>query len=113
MGRLDQEGEAQYTSMEEEKAMASNETEIRHRGIRAMPFIIGNEMFEKLGTWGTSGNLVVYFTTVFNIKHVSAAILMNVFNGTTFISPLIGGFLADAYFGRYKTLGFASIASLV
>ncbi|KAI3970620.1 hypothetical protein MKX01_024267 [Papaver californicum] len=99
--------------MEEEKARISNETEIRHRGIKAMPFIIGNEMFEKLGTWGTSSNLVVYFTTVFNIKHVSAAILMNVFNGTTFISPLIGGFLADAYFGRYKTLGFASIASLM
>ncbi|RZC60725.1 hypothetical protein C5167_022495 [Papaver somniferum] len=99
--------------MEEEKAAISNETEIRHRGIKAMPFIIGNEMFEKLGTWGTSSNLVVYFTTVFNIKHVSAAILMNVFNGTTFISPLIGGFLADAYFGRFKTLGFASIASLM
>ncbi|KAI3854874.1 hypothetical protein MKX03_010790 [Papaver bracteatum] len=72
-----------------------------------------NEMFEKLGTWGTSSNLVVYFTTVFNIKNVSDAILMNVFNETTFISPLIGGFLADAYLGRFKILGFASIASLM
>ncbi|RZC58717.1 hypothetical protein C5167_006020 [Papaver somniferum] len=38
--------------MEEEKAAISNETEIRHRGIKAMPFIIGNEMFEKLGNLG-------------------------------------------------------------
>ncbi|OVA09087.1 Proton-dependent oligopeptide transporter family [Macleaya cordata] len=71
----------------------------------------GNEMFEKLGTWGTLSNLVVYFTTVFNMKRVTAAIILNVFSGTTFFSPLIGAFLADSYFGRYKTLGFASIAS--
>lgn len=73
----------------------------------------GNEAFEKLGTWGTSSNLIVYLTTVFNMKRANAAVLINAFTGTSFFSPLIGGFLADAYFGRYKTLGFASIASLL
>ncbi|RZC58715.1 hypothetical protein C5167_006021 [Papaver somniferum] len=69
----------------------------------------GNEAFEKLGTWGTSSNLIVYLTTVFNMKRANAAVLINAFTGTSFFSPLIGGFLADAY----KTLGFASIASLL
>ncbi|KAF5725349.1 protein NRT1/ PTR FAMILY 2.11-like [Tripterygium wilfordii] len=38
---------------------------IKYRGIKAMPFIIGNETFEKLGTVGSSTNLMVYLTTVF------------------------------------------------
>ncbi|OVA00322.1 Proton-dependent oligopeptide transporter family [Macleaya cordata] len=84
-----------------------------YRGVKVMPFIIGNETFEKLGTIGTSSNLMVYLTTVFNMKNVSAATLMNVFTGTTNLTPLLGAFLSDAYFGRYNTLGFASIASFM
>ncbi|KAI3842685.1 hypothetical protein MKX03_027349, partial [Papaver bracteatum] len=72
-----------------------------------------NEAFEKLGAWGTTSNLIVYFTTVFNMKRVNAAILIDASKGTSLVTPIIGGFLADAYFGRYKTLGFVSIASFL
>ncbi|MCL7034300.1 hypothetical protein MKW94_027651 [Papaver nudicaule] len=102
--------------MEEENEViptTTKETQVNYRGVKAMPFIIGNEAFEKLGSWGTSSNLIVYLTTVFNMKRVNAAVLMNAFTGTIFVSPLIGGCLADAHFGRYKTLGFASISSLL
>ncbi|KAF6143319.1 hypothetical protein GIB67_039102 [Kingdonia uniflora] len=97
----------------EEAATTDDELEINYRGVRAMPFIIGNETFEKLGTIGTTSNLLVYLTTVFNMKNVSATTLMNVFSGTTNLTPLIGAFLSDAYLGRYNTLGFASISSLI
>ncbi|XP_065879415.1 protein NRT1/ PTR FAMILY 2.11-like [Euphorbia lathyris] len=86
---------------------------ITYNGIKAMPFIIGNETFEKLGTVGSSANLVVYLTTVFNMKSVSATILINVFNGTCSIATLFGAFLSDTYFGRYNCLGFASVASFL
>ncbi|KAJ9152541.1 hypothetical protein P3X46_026099 [Hevea brasiliensis] len=86
---------------------------INYRGIKAMPFIIGNETFEKLGTVGSSTNLVVYLNTVFNLKSVTATTLVNVFNGATNLAPLLGAFLCDTYFGRYKTLGFASVASFL
>ncbi|XP_042497927.1 protein NRT1/ PTR FAMILY 2.10-like [Macadamia integrifolia] len=85
---------------------------LNYRGVKAMPFIIGNETFEKLGTIGTSSNLTVYLTTVFNLNKVSAATLVNIFNGSTNLAPLVGAFLSDAYFGRYKTLGFACVSSL-
>ncbi|RZR90383.1 hypothetical protein BHM03_00018274 [Ensete ventricosum] len=68
----------------------------------------GNETFEKLGTLGTSANLLVYLTTVFHMKSVAAATLVTVFNGTTSLTPLLGAFLADTYLGRYATLGAAS-----
>ncbi|KAI3454615.1 hypothetical protein Pfo_011278 [Paulownia fortunei] len=89
------------------------EPDINYRGVKAMPFIIGNETFEKLGAIGTLSNLQVYLTTVFNMKRISATTLLNVFNGTTNFATLIGAYLCDTYFGRYKTLGFGSFASFL
>ncbi|XAR65438.1 hypothetical protein NMG60_11009573 [Bertholletia excelsa] len=87
--------------------------EPNYRGIKAMPFVIGNETFEKLGTIGTSSNLLVYLTTVFRMNTYTATNLINVFNGTCNFGTLVGAFLSDAYFGRYNTLGFASVSSFL
>ncbi|KAJ8750082.1 hypothetical protein K2173_013997 [Erythroxylum novogranatense] len=86
---------------------------INYRGIKAMPFIIGNETFEKLGTVGSVTNLVVYLTTVFNMKSVAATTFVNVFNGTASMATLVGAFLSDTYFGRYNSLALGSIASVL
>ncbi|KAJ4848838.1 hypothetical protein Tsubulata_037988 [Turnera subulata] len=75
---------------EEEKTTnsSSDEPAIKYGGIKAMPFVLGNETFEKLGTIGSSANLAVYLTSVFNMKGASAATLINVFNGTTNLATL-------------------------
>lgn len=75
--------------------------------------IAGNETFEKLGAIGTLSNLLVYLTTVFNMKTITATTLITIFNGTTNFATLLGAFLSDTYFGRYTTLGFATIASFL
>ncbi|KAL3513217.1 hypothetical protein ACH5RR_025934 [Cinchona calisaya] len=85
--------------------------EPKYRGVVAMPFVIGNETFEKLGTIGTSTNLLVYLTSVFHMKNIAATNLVNIFNGTCNFGGLIGAYLSDTYFGRYKTIGFASVSS--
>ncbi|KAI3726909.1 hypothetical protein L1987_66716 [Smallanthus sonchifolius] len=97
----------------DQRVLDDDEPQINYRGVKAMPFIIGNETFEKLGAIGTISNLLVYLTTVFNMKSITATTLLNIFNGTTNFSTLLGAFLCDTYFGRYKTLGFASIASFL
>lgn len=102
-------GSAQEMEVEE-KAVTSEET-INYRGWNAMPFIIGNETFEKLGAIGTLANLLIYLTTVFNLKNITAANIINIFNGTTNLSTLIGAFLCDTYFGRFKTLAFCTVFS--
>ncbi|KAK3406767.1 hypothetical protein EUGRSUZ_K02913 [Eucalyptus grandis] len=96
----------------EEKAVTGEET-INYRGWKAMPFIIGSETFEKLGAIGTLANLLIYLTTVFNLKSITATNIINIFNGTTNISALVGAFLCDTYFGRFKTLGFCTVASFL
>ncbi|PKI78024.1 hypothetical protein CRG98_001644 [Punica granatum] len=63
--------------------------EIKYSGVRAMPFVIGNETFEKLGTIGTASNLLVYLTSVFNMKSITATNLgMLVLTLTAAISKL-------------------------
>ncbi|KAG1347527.1 protein NRT1/ PTR FAMILY 2.9 [Cocos nucifera] len=89
------------------------EPAIKYRGWKVMPYVIGNETFEKLGTIGTSANLLIYLTTVFHMNSVTAATTVNIFNGTTNLTPLLGAFLSDAYFGRYITLAFSTISSLL
>ncbi|XP_008796643.2 protein NRT1/ PTR FAMILY 2.11-like [Phoenix dactylifera] len=89
------------------------EPETKYRGWKAMPYVIGNETFEKLGTIGTAANLLVYLTTIFHLKSVTAATTLNIFTGTTNLTPVLGAFLSDTYLGRYITLGSASVSSLL
>ncbi|MQM12714.1 hypothetical protein Taro_045631 [Colocasia esculenta] len=102
--------------MEEEENGGSNiinEEIVKYRGWKAMPYVIGNETFEKLGTLGISSNLLVYLTSVFNMSSVDATTLLNIWFGTANIATLFGAFLSDAYFGRYVVISFASIASFL
>ncbi|KAK4781509.1 hypothetical protein SAY86_015611 [Trapa natans] len=116
MGEEDKVAEAEGAEMNWGRAMdvaapAGDGPKANYRGWRAMPFIIGNETFEKLGAIGTLANLLIYLTTVFNLKSITAANILNIFNGTTNFSTLLGAFFCDTYFGRYKTLAFCTIAS--
>ncbi|KAL3526486.1 hypothetical protein ACH5RR_011142 [Cinchona calisaya] len=99
--------------MEEEKFILPEKPNINCGGFKAMPFIIGNEAFERLGTLGITSNLMVYLTTVFNMISVNAAMLLSAFIGTSNMASLLGAFIADSGFGRFKTLAFASVSSLL
>ncbi|KAJ1438975.1 Proton-dependent oligopeptide transporter family [Sesbania bispinosa] len=96
-----------------EKCVMEDDPKMNYRGWKVMPFIIGNETFEKLGTIGTLANLLVYLTTVFNLSSITATNIINIFNGSASLATLLGAFLCDTYFGRYKTLGFCTFASFL
>ncbi|KAH7550365.1 hypothetical protein JRO89_XS13G0178600 [Xanthoceras sorbifolium] len=93
-----------------ENAVTSDEPKPNYRGWKSMPF--GMKLLRR---WellaGTSSNLLIYFITVFNMKSITATTLVNVFNGIASVATLLGAFLTDTYFGRYKTLGYASVSS--
>ncbi|KAJ8637867.1 hypothetical protein MRB53_012134 [Persea americana] len=82
-------------------------------GWKSMPYVIGNETFEKLATLGLLANIMVYLQDQFHMKQVFATNVVNIWSGTTNFAPLIGAFLSDAYFGRFRTLAYASIASFL
>uniref|UniRef100_A0ACD5UVQ1 Uncharacterized protein n=1 Tax=Avena sativa TaxID=4498 RepID=A0ACD5UVQ1_AVESA len=71
---------------------------------RACFFILGAEFSECLCFSAVAKNLVTYLTTVLHESNVDAARNVSTWIGTCFFTPLIGAFLADAYWGRYSTV---------
>ncbi|XP_048616079.1 protein NRT1/ PTR FAMILY 2.13-like isoform X2 [Brassica napus] len=56
---------------------------------------------------------MVYLTRVFHLEQVKAANVINIWFGFTNLTPLVGAFISDAYVGRFKTIAFASFATLL
>ncbi|KAH7666167.1 Proton-dependent oligopeptide transporter family protein, partial [Dioscorea alata] len=82
-------------------------------GWKCMPYIIGNEMFEKIASTGLIANFTVYLLSHFQMKQIDATNLVQIFFGTTNFAPLVGAFVADAYLGRFRTLAYASVTSFL
>ncbi|KAL2509883.1 Protein NRT1/PTR FAMILY 8.1 [Forsythia ovata] len=71
---------------------------------KACRFILGNECSERLAYYGMSTNLVNYLKLRLGQSNVTASNNVTNWSGTCYITPLIGAFLADSYFGRYWTI---------
>ncbi|XP_026414077.1 protein NRT1/ PTR FAMILY 5.6-like isoform X1 [Papaver somniferum] len=88
-----------------------NDSSVDHKGRRplrastgvwkAALFIIAIEFGERLSYFVISTNLIVYLTKVVHQDLKTAAKNVNYWSGVTTMMPLLGGFLADAYFGRF------------
>ncbi|XP_028772953.1 protein NRT1/ PTR FAMILY 5.6-like, partial [Neltuma alba] len=74
---------------------------------KAALFIIAIEFSERLSYFGIATSLVLYLTKVIHEDLKTAARNVNYWSGVTTLMPLLGGFVADAYLGRYFTV-FAS-----
>ncbi|KAJ8431917.1 hypothetical protein Cgig2_016350 [Carnegiea gigantea] len=68
---------------------------------KASFFIIAIEFSERLSYFGIAANMMTYMTTVIHQDLKTAANSVNIWTGVTTVTPLLGGFLADAYAGRY------------
>nr|GMD46809.1 protein NRT1/ PTR FAMILY 8.3-like [Ipomoea batatas] len=71
---------------------------------KACPFILSTECCERLAYYGIGINLVSYLTKYLHEGNASAATNITTWAGTCYLTPLIGAFLADAYWGRYWTI---------
>uniref|UniRef100_A0ACD6ABB8 Uncharacterized protein n=1 Tax=Avena sativa TaxID=4498 RepID=A0ACD6ABB8_AVESA len=66
--------------------------------------ILGVEFCECVAFFAIAKNLVTYLTTVLHESKVAAARNVSAWVGASFLTPLIGAFLADTYLGRYWTI---------
>ncbi|KAI3724923.1 hypothetical protein L1987_64691 [Smallanthus sonchifolius] len=75
--------------------------------------ILGIEICERLSTMGIAVNLVTYLGGTMHLPSSTSANVVTDFLGTSFFLGLLGGFLADTFLGRFKTIViFASIQAL-
>ncbi|RID61591.1 hypothetical protein BRARA_E00726 [Brassica rapa] len=80
---------------------------------RAAFFIIAIEFSERLSYYGLATNLVVYLTIILHQDLKTAIRNANYWAGVTTLMPLLGGFVADAYLGRYTTVLVATTIYLM
>ncbi|XP_066387273.1 protein NRT1/ PTR FAMILY 8.3-like isoform X1 [Miscanthus floridulus] len=70
---------------------------------RACYSILGGEFCGSLAYYGVGTNLVSYLTKVRKQSSVTAASNIASWQGTCYLTPLLGAFLADSYWGRHRT----------
>ncbi|XP_045787824.1 protein NRT1/ PTR FAMILY 2.8-like isoform X1 [Trifolium pratense] len=82
-------------------------------GWRSVKYIIGNESFEKLASMSLISNLTVYLLTNYNLSGLFVVNVVQIWNGCSNIASIVGAFISDTYLGRFKTLLYGCIASLL
>lgn len=78
-----------------------------------MPYVLGNETFERLASIGLGANFNVFLMKVFHMEQANSANLLNMWSGVNNFAPLIGAFISDAYAGKFWVIAFSSFASLL
>ncbi|KAJ8772637.1 hypothetical protein K2173_027814 [Erythroxylum novogranatense] len=73
-------------------------------GWRASPFIIVNEVAERLAFFAIAVNMVSYLVVEMHQAIPDAATHVTDWIGAAYVLTLFGAFLADAYLGRFKTI---------
>ncbi|XP_073044465.1 protein NRT1/ PTR FAMILY 5.6-like [Primulina eburnea] len=80
---------------------------------KASLFIIAIEFSERLSYFGLAMSLITYLTKVIHQDLKTAARSVNYWTGVTALMPLVGGFIADAYLGRFSTIIASSVIYVV
>jgi POT family proton-dependent oligopeptide transporter len=77
-----------------------------------IPYIIGNEAAERFSFYGMKGILVVYMSTYMLTSDGSPDLMgeeeargvYHLFTGAAYFFPLLGAIIADAFWGKYRTI---------
>jgi dipeptide/tripeptide permease len=67
-------------------------------------FILVTEFCERLAFYGFAGSLVLFFQTELGYSNAVSDVQFSAWSGICYITPLLGGYIADTYLGRYKTI---------
>ena len=65
-------------------------------------------MFERMAYYGIASNLVIYLTNKLHEGTVESSNNVSNWAGSVWMMPLVGAYIADAYFGRYWTFVISS-----
>lgn len=66
------------------------------------------EIFERMAYYGISSNLVIFMTTKLHQGTVQSSNNVTNWVGTSWLTPILGAYVADAHLGRYITFVISS-----
>jgi POT family proton-dependent oligopeptide transporter len=76
-------------------------------------FFFWGEFAERCSFYGMRAILFLYMTGKLGFEDDSASMVMSYFIAACYLLPLIGGYVADRYFGRYRTIIAFSLPYIV
>ena len=71
---------------------------------RGLYVLFGSEMWERFSYYGMRALLVLYLTKHLNFARSDALALYATYTGLVYLTPLLGGFLADKVLGQRKAI---------
>ncbi|CAK7349259.1 unnamed protein product [Dovyalis caffra] len=108
-----EEGSAQGKPMKKEQEVCTRDGSVDRHGDPAIRgrtgtwfagiLILVNQGLATLAFFGVGVNLVLFLTRVLGQDNADAANNVSKWTGTVYIFSLLGAFLSDSYWGRYKT----------
>ncbi|KAK9827716.1 hypothetical protein WJX81_004356 [Elliptochloris bilobata] len=102
-----------YSRFEADKDAETCVPKRRSKLLTVAPFILGNELCERLAYYSIATNLVQYLIDVLGFSVTDANTTVTNWSGACYILPLLGAFLADSYWGRYVTIIVFSIVYML
>src|SRR5215213_10057605 len=71
---------------------------------RGLYVLFGAEMWERFSYYGMRALLVLYLTKHLSYAREDALALYATYTGLVYLTPLLGGYLADRYLGQRKAI---------
>ncbi|KAL8263395.1 hypothetical protein R6Q59_024744 [Mikania micrantha] len=82
-------------------------------GMKTMPFIIVNEGFEKIASYGLQYNMIFYLMEVYHMEAVPASTVIYIWSALSTGLSVFGAILSDSYLGRFRVIAFGSLSSFL
>ncbi|KAK9675779.1 hypothetical protein RND81_11G030600 [Saponaria officinalis] len=98
---------------DQKQVVAVDSNQNKPGGWKSMPYIIGNETFERLAAFGLLANFMVYLRREYHMDQVTATNFINIYSGVANFAPLLGAFISDAYIGRFWVIVIGSLSSFL
>ncbi|XP_065868202.1 protein NRT1/ PTR FAMILY 1.2 [Euphorbia lathyris] len=101
--------------MEEEESvnLQHNPNQRKRGGLITIPFILGNESFERLSSYGLLPNMIFYLMRDYRVGVTKGASIIFIWNAASNFMPILGAFFSDSFLGRYFTIALGSIFSFL
>jgi POT family proton-dependent oligopeptide transporter len=90
--------------------MHGEETTAAGRWPAQFKYIIGNEAAERFSYYGLVSILMVYITDVLEKSKDDSAFIIHAFKFVNYFMPLLGAWVSDRFWGRYRTILWISLA---
>ncbi|HLT21947.1 MAG TPA: oligopeptide:H+ symporter, partial [Bacteriovoracaceae bacterium] len=92
---------------------ATTHTESNNKFPSQIKYIVGNEACERYSYYGMRSILTVFMIQVLLFQETKATSVYHLFAGACYLTPLLGAWISDRIWGKYKTILYLSLVYCV